>query len=157
MGIKFYRGSDKSHKFRKRFQQTRSWFRTLKWVAYHAHPTFVAGHPFKGGYRFSTGFLQHPDLKRFKIGDVTFYVPPRPDVHATAAGVGAAAATAGAIPSFGDFFATYFGGRNYTVSEPACSKMMEGMKRCWENHSESNPVEACQYYIGGFSRLACGK
>ena len=33
MGAKFYRGSDKPKKIRKRFSQTRSWFRTLKWVA----------------------------------------------------------------------------------------------------------------------------
>ena len=33
MGAKFYRGADKPKKFRKRFSQTRSWFRTLKWVA----------------------------------------------------------------------------------------------------------------------------
>ena len=33
MGVKFYRGADKPKKFRKRFTQTRSWLRTLKWVA----------------------------------------------------------------------------------------------------------------------------
>lgn len=33
MGAKFYRGADKPKKIRKRFTQTRSWFRTLKWVA----------------------------------------------------------------------------------------------------------------------------
>lgn len=33
MGAKFYRGADKPKKIRKRFSQTRSWFRTLKWVA----------------------------------------------------------------------------------------------------------------------------
>ena len=33
MGCKFYRGSDKPKKIRKRFTQTRSWFRTLKWVS----------------------------------------------------------------------------------------------------------------------------
>ena len=33
MGAKFYRGADKPKKLRKRFFQTRSWFRTLKWVA----------------------------------------------------------------------------------------------------------------------------
>lgn len=32
MGLKFYRGADKPKKLRKRFTQTRSWFRTLKWV-----------------------------------------------------------------------------------------------------------------------------
>lgn len=33
MGAKFYRGADKPKKIRKRLTQTRSWFRTLKWVA----------------------------------------------------------------------------------------------------------------------------
>ena len=33
MGAKFYRGADKPKKIRKRLYQTRSWARTLKWVA----------------------------------------------------------------------------------------------------------------------------
>ena len=33
MGVKFYRGADKPKKIRKRVTQTRSWFRTFKWVA----------------------------------------------------------------------------------------------------------------------------
>lgn len=33
MGAKQYRGADKPKKIRKRFSQTRSWFRTLKWTA----------------------------------------------------------------------------------------------------------------------------
>ena len=33
MGAKFYRGADKPKKIRKRFSQTRSWFRTHKWLA----------------------------------------------------------------------------------------------------------------------------
>ena len=33
MGAKFFRGADKPKKFRKRFSQNRSWFRTFKWVA----------------------------------------------------------------------------------------------------------------------------
>lgn len=42
MGAKFFRGADKPKKIRKRFSQTRSWFRTLKWVAcmyYIVHST----------------------------------------------------------------------------------------------------------------------
>ncbi len=45
MGAKFYRGADKPKKIRKRFSQTRSWFRTLKWTACtflilgHRYPT----------------------------------------------------------------------------------------------------------------------
>jgi hypothetical protein len=45
MGAKFYRGADKPKKIRKRFSQTRSWFRTLKWVACMFHfSTFPANH-----------------------------------------------------------------------------------------------------------------
>ena len=40
MGAKFYRGSDKPKKIRKRFSQTRSWFRTLKWVACKSRTSF---------------------------------------------------------------------------------------------------------------------
>ena len=37
MGAKFFRGADKPKKFRKRFSQNRSWFRTFKWVACKYH------------------------------------------------------------------------------------------------------------------------
>ena len=33
MGAKFYRGSDKSKKIRKRLTQTRTWFKQFKWIA----------------------------------------------------------------------------------------------------------------------------
>lgn len=33
MGAKFFRGSDKGKKIRKRPTQTRSWFRSFKWTA----------------------------------------------------------------------------------------------------------------------------
>ena len=88
----------------------------------------IAGHPFKGGFTMSTGFLQHPDMKRFEINDSTVFVPPRPDV---APGSGSAA---GPAPEFGDFFASYFMGRSFNVSDPKCNTFMEGMKRCYENH-----------------------
>ena len=41
MGAKFYRGADKPKKIRKRFSQTRSWFRTLKWVACKYSPMLI--------------------------------------------------------------------------------------------------------------------
>ena len=82
MGVKFYRSADKPKKIRKRFTQTRSWFRTLKWVAYHAHPTMIVGHPFKGANIASIGFLQHPDMNRFALNDASLFVPPRPDAWA---------------------------------------------------------------------------
>merc|ERR1740130_857707 len=78
MGAKFFRSADKPKKIRKRVTQTRSWFRTFKWTSYHAHPLMICGHPFKGGSVFSTGYLQHPDMKRFGINDSTFFQPPRP-------------------------------------------------------------------------------
>ncbi len=42
MGAKFYRGADKPKKIRKRFSQTRSWFRALKWTA--CKPTHLPIH-----------------------------------------------------------------------------------------------------------------
>ncbi len=33
MGAKFFRSADKPKKIRKRWSQTRSWFRTFKWTA----------------------------------------------------------------------------------------------------------------------------
>jgi hypothetical protein len=103
MGAKFYRGSDKPKKLRKRFSQTRSWFRTLKWVAYHAHPTMVAGHPFKGSWVYSTGQLLHPDLKRFGLQTAVLFKPPFPGKnpydHFPQI----------TFPSFSEFFGAYFG------------------------------------------------
>ena len=106
----------------------------------------------------STGFLEHPDMKRFNLCDSTLFAPPRPNAWANAFpnctfGLGAAPQ----IPAFGDFFATYFAGRSFNVAEPKCTQMMEGMKRCYENHADKDPVDTCQYYIQGFERMACGK
>merc|ERR1719464_2394817 len=126
MGLKFYRGTDKSKKIRKRFTQTRTWFRQFKWLAYHAHPEFVARHGFKGGNVYSTGFLLNPEMKRFQIN------------------------TPGA------FFSAYFGGSTYQMSSPKCGKMLENLKNCYEtNQPAGRPEEACAYYIDGFKRLAC--
>ena len=116
----------------------------------------VTGHPFKGGMPMSTGYLNHPEMKFFKHNDATLYVPPNPLVWATAFGVGAGVSHA-TIPSFGDFFGTYFAGRSFNVTEPKCTSMLEGLKKCYENHSAKAPVETCQYYIQGFERMACGK
>ena len=115
----------------------------------------VVGHPFKGGMPMSIGYLTHPDMKRFGINDATFFVPPRPDVAITAATVGMASAPQ-VVPTFGDFFASYFAGRSFNVSSPACNTFMEGMKRCYENHENKDPVGTCAYYINGFERMACG-
>ena len=116
----------------------------------------VVGHPFKGGYPQSTGYLAHPDMKRFALNDSTLFVPPRPDVAITALTLGLAGQAASSRVGFGDFFANYFAGRSFNVSEPKCNTMMEGMKRCYENHADADPVGSCAYYIQGFERMACG-
>ena len=41
MGAKFYRGSDKSKKIRKRLTQTRTWFKQFKWIACKLSDCFV--------------------------------------------------------------------------------------------------------------------
>ena len=122
----------------------------------HAHPLMVPGHPFKGGLFMSIGYLQHPDMKRFNIQDCTLFAPPRPNASATAMALGMFSTAAVQTPAFGDFFASYFAGRSFNVSDQKCSQVLEGMKKCYENHSSANPVEACQYYIQGFERFACG-
>ena len=114
----------------------------------------VAGHPFKGGMYLSTGYLMHPDMKRFEINDSTLFLPPNPFAWATAAGMGAMAPKAEGVPSFGDFFATYFAGKSYSCHEAKCNTMLEGLKKCWENHASKNPQEQCAYYIQGFERVA---
>ena len=48
----------------------------------------VVGHPFKGGVVLSSGYLQHPDMKRFNISDPTLFAPPRPNAWATALTLG---------------------------------------------------------------------
>ena len=116
----------------------------------------IAGHPFKGGFVMSTGYLQHPDMKKFGLNDSTLFVPPRPSAWAAMMGVGATAAAATQTPSFAEFFSSYFGGRRYNVSDGKCNTMMEGMKKCYENHASKDPVNTCQYYIQGFERMACG-
>ena len=123
MGIKFYRGSDKSIKFIKRWENTRSWFRSFKWVTYHSHPTFVPGHPFKGGQHFSTGILNNPEIKRFNIGTAVLLVPPHPNKNPYSP-----TQTSGAqFASFGDFFQSYFGSSSYKLND-TCQKIMGNMK-----------------------------
>ena len=105
----------------------------------------ITGHPFKGGMPYSTGYLQHPDMKRFGINDCTLFVPPNPAAFVSIMGIGAGVEQT-QVPAFGDFFATYFAGKSYNVSDSKSNAMMEGMKKCFENNKEE-PVEQCQYYI----------
>ena len=151
MGAKFYRGSDKSKKIRKRVTQTRTWFKQFKWIAYHAHPTLVTGHPFKGGNNLSIGQLMHPDLKRFQINTPFLFAPPNP------AKVMGAGALAGSCPSFSSFFAAYFGASTYQMADTRCGKMLENMKKCYEGSQSrsENPEATCAYYVDGFRRMAC--
>ena len=95
----------------------------------HAHPTFVTGHPFKGGNSLSIGQLAHPDLKRFQINTPFLFAPPNPEkvMNGSAASV--------KIPSFASFFSAYFGGATYQMSDTRCGKMLESMKKCYETSS----------------------
>ena len=119
----------------------------------HAHPTYVAGHPFKGYSSFSIGQLAHPDTKRFQINTPYPFAPPNP------AKVAGAAAAGAAVPSFGSFFSSYFGGSTYQLSNQKCGKMLESMKKCYEGSTKrsDNPAETCAYYIDGFRRMACAQ
>ena len=156
MGLKFYRGSDKSRKIQKRLWNTRTWARSFKWVSYHAHPTFVQGHPFKGGQVYSTGYLRNPEMKRFGLTLPVLFKPPHPAKSPRASVVyaaGGAVVAAEAVPNFGDFFASYFGSTSYKLND-TCAKLMSNMKNCYNNNS-NNPVAQCSYYIDGFSRFNC--
>ena len=148
MGAKFYRANYNSKKLRKRATQTRTWARTLKWVCYHAHPLLIAGHPFKGGWIASTGMLANPEMARFQIQTPFLFSPPNPLKVA-----GAPAANNG-IPSFSNFFNSYFGNDQFSMGSPKAGKMLEGMKKCYENTKNEDPVEKCAYYINGFKRAA---
>ena len=99
----------------------------------------------------SSGYLEHPDMKRFELNDATAFLPPRPTAWAQNLAAGIQQPMA---PSFGYFFATYFAGKSWNAANPKCSLFMEGMKKCWENNSE-DPIDQCQYYIQGFERTAC--
>ena len=87
----------------------------------HAHPTFTAGHPFKGSWVSSIGYLQHPDMKKFAIMTPILFAPPNP---LKIAGFTAAVSS---VPSFSTFFSSYFGSANYNSSNTACGRMMAGM------------------------------
>ena len=120
----------------------------------HAHPTDVAGHPFKGFDTQSCGYLLHPDMKRFQIQTPVLFAPPNPEKV-----VGAVTASA-SFPSFGSFFSSYFGGSSYSYgkfSDGNCQKMLGNLKKCYENSTSrgSNPENSCSFYLDGFKRMAC--
>ena len=71
----------------------------------------VAGHPFKGGWVQSLGQLYHPDMKRFAIATPLLFVPVFP-------GKGPYDQIAKPqIPSFNDFFTSYFGKSNFFLHQ----------------------------------------
>merc|ERR1712032_58303 len=147
MGAKFFKNGNRGKKFVKRFHNTRSWFRGLKWVSYHAHPNNVAGHPFKGGDMRSIGVLANPEIARFGIMTPILFVPPHPMKNPEYL------PTSPVVPSFSDFFEAYFGGAALDMSKPRATPMLEGLKRCFETN-QANAGDACAYYINGFKRAA---
>ena len=114
----------------------------------HAHPTFITGHPFKGSWVMGNGYLLHPDMKRFAIMTPFLFAPPNP------AKIAGFEASSNGVPTFQNFFSSYFGSKNYDFGDSSCGRMMRGMKQCYENNG-TNPMEACQYYIDGFNRMTC--
>ena len=80
----------------------------------HAHPTFIPGHPFKGGWVLSTGQLYHPDLKRFGLNTAVFMKPVAPGKNPYDTPV------VNVVPSFTSFFSAYFshdlGARAFNIS-----------------------------------------
>mmetsp|Transcript_13804 Transcript_13804/g.23541 ORF Transcript_13804/g.23541 Transcript_13804/m.23541 type:complete len:94 (+) Transcript_13804:216-497(+) len=90
-------------------------------------------------------------MKRFNLDGQSLFVPPGPDAIVPGTPAPEAVNT---VPSFPDFFSAYFAGRAFNVKDQKCSKMLEGMKRCFENNQKGDPVEQCQYYISGFERLS---
>ena len=62
-------------------------------------------------------------------------------------------APASSIPNFGNFYQSYFG-NSCKIGNPGAGKMLENMKRCYENNS-TNPIKACAHYINGFKRMSC--
>ena len=113
----------------------------------------IAGHPFKSRWQNLTiGYLDHPDMKRFNINTPILFAPPNPEKM-----VGYKREDQ-SLPSFADFFHSYFGGATIQVSNASCGKMMENMKRCYENHSkDGSAIAQCTYYIDGFRRMSCAK
>jgi len=106
---------------------------------------FTAGHPFKGSWVSSIGYLQHPDMKKFAIFTPILFAPPNPT---KVPGIEAAKSE---IPSFANFFHSYFGFQQFNIKTDRCSKLLSSAKSCFENNT-ARPIEACSYYLDTFSR-----
>ncbi len=95
----------------------------------------------------SIGMLANPEMAKFAIATPILFVPPNP--FKTVGYV----AEEQKIPTFSDFFDAYFGGATLNMEHPSAGKMLGGMRQCYQNN-QSNPVDACSYYINGFKRMA---
>ena len=89
-------------------------------------------------------------MKRFNIATPVLFAPPNPSK------VAGAAVMAPMVPSFASFFGAYFGNSSYNLGDSKCGKVLENMKRCYENNQE-NAHSACSFYVDGFRRMACSK
>lgn len=106
-----------------------------------AHPTMIAGYPFKGGERRSTGELLHPEIRRFNLWHHRLYVPPHPEKNPYAE------KPVRVQETFGDAMMKSFGSQVLNVSNPNCRKMLENFKMCFENHKvKGYPESACAFY-----------
>ena len=112
----------------------------------------MAGHPFKGSWVSSSGYLLHPEMKRFQINTPILFAPPNPLKT-----VGATAAVGATVPTFNNFFSAYFVGSSYTSENSACGKVFSGLRKCFETNAATNPHVACQYYLDAFKRFNCTK
>ena len=112
----------------------------------HAHPTWVGGHPFKGGWTSSIGQLAHPDMKRFQINTPVLFSPPNPSKEASFSGQ-----SNNALPSFNSFYHSYFGIAAVNLRDSKCSSFLSGMKKCFDNNP-TTANSACAYYVDGFKR-----
>ena len=81
----------------------------------------IPGHPFKGGVVMSTGQLMHPDLKRFMIPTPILFLPPFPGKNPYECAVQPQ------VPTFSDFFSSYFGTQNLNINNEKCQKFVDGM------------------------------
>ena len=77
-------------------------------------------------------------MARFQINTPILFAPPNPIKV-----WGYNATQTASLPTFGNFFNQFFGGSRFNIGAPNAGKMLEGMKRCYENNKTSNPVEAC--------------
>ena len=90
-------------------------------------------------------------MKKFAIMTPILFAPPNPIKVP-----GFSPEAAAGVLSFASFFSAYFGSASYNLGGSNCGKMLENMKKCYENNS-TRPAEACSYYVDGFRRMACAK